>query len=326
MFSKIVIRDVPKQVLLELETLASLHDRSIEAEARQALRAWVEPPSATMNRNNRRSGIATRLNHVLKQENAVRRGAKLNPSHIAEAIGEGRGEDVEDWFLGEREPGFMQLCAIARLLGVDPAWLKHGDGTPYPCEWQRLSENPCQAVDWLLSWEDMASQVQAQVSALHLVRAVNTAGGLYIVKASGQGQFRAYSTPVQVSAEIGTGGEAALAALFVTLELLYKRRVACAAGLAVHGYMMHTEDIALLTQGNTHPALLLKESARSAWWQDIWDAQQVPRHSHWEGWKSLHERIERVIATRDELNRLRATIRQGAISRPAMPGTDGKES
>lgn len=320
MFNKIVIQDVPKQVLTELETLAGLHDRSLEAEARQALRAWAEPPSATMNRNSRRSGIAARLNHVLQQENAARQAAKLVPSHIAEAIGEARGEDVEDWFLGEKEPGFTQLSAIAHFLGVDPAWLKHGDRTPYPCEWQRLPENPFDAVDWLLRWEDTASQVHAKVRALHLIRAVKATGGLYVVKVSGQGQFRAYSTPIHVSEEIGAGGEAALAALFVTLELLYKRRIACGAGLEVHGYMMHTEDIALLMQGNTHPALLLKDGARSAWWQDIWDAQRVPRHGYWEGWKSLHERIERVIAAREDLNRLRAQIRHGATSRQAIPG------
>jgi plasmid stability protein len=43
MFSKIAIRNIPSQIFRALETLADLHDRSTEAEARQALRAWVEP-------------------------------------------------------------------------------------------------------------------------------------------------------------------------------------------------------------------------------------------------------------------------------------------
>jgi len=316
MFNRIVIQDLPKQVLRELEALAGLHDRSIEAEARQALRAWVEQPPAASNRNTRRSAIAARLNRVLVQENAVRQGGKLTPSHIAEAIGETRGEDVEDWFLGEKEPGFLHLCAIARLLGVDAGWLKHGDGTPYPGEWKRLPQNPYAAVNWLLNWDDGESVTSAQVAALHLVRAIKATGGLYIVKASDRGHFKAYSTPVHVSEEIGAGGEASLAALFVTLELLYRRYVACDGRFAVHAYLMHAEDIALLTQGETHPASLLKESDRSMWWEDIWDAKQVPKHSYWDGWQSLHHRIEGVIAARSDLNELRAKIRQGAITMP----------
>ncbi len=317
MFNRIVIQDLPKDVLNELETLAGLHDRSLAAEARQALRAWVGPP-APINRNARRGQIAARLNHVLAQENAIRRSGKLLPSHIAEAIGEGRGEDVEDWFLGQQEPGFVQLCAIARFLGVDAGWLKHGDRAPYPCDWRRLPENPVHAVGWLTSWEDMAGQANGKVGTVHLVRAIKATGSLFVVKESDRGHFRAFSTPIDISADIGAGGEAALAALFVTLELLYRR---CQGGLlAVHGYLLHSEDIALLAGGHTHPGALLKDSARSTWWQDIWDARQVPKHSYWDGWSSLHERIERVIAARSHLHELRATIRQGA---PVMPGRTG---
>ena len=152
MFSKIAIRNIPNQIFRALETLADLHDRSTEAEARQALRAWVDPLLVQDSRNTRRKEVAERLNRMLTQVNAGRRGTKLTPSHIAEAIKEERAEDVEDWFLGEKEPSFSQLSAIASFLGVDSDWLKHGDKALYPPEYERLSENPFEAVDWLLSW------------------------------------------------------------------------------------------------------------------------------------------------------------------------------
>jgi antitoxin FitA len=314
MFSKIAIRNIPSQIFQALETLADLHDRSTEAEARQALRAWVEPLLVQDGRNTRRKEVAERLNRMLTQINSGRRATKLTPSHIAEAIQEERAEDVEDWFLGEKEPSFSQLSAIANFLGVDSGWLKHGDKALYPPEYERLSENPFEAVDWLLSWDLVDNQPGGKLKTLHLIRADNPTGGLYIVKESDKGHFRTFYTPIHVSEEIGAGGEASLAALFVTLELLYKRYTATGSGIMVLGYQLHPDDITQLTNGNTHPGSLLTEGARSMWWEDLWDREMAPKHNYWPGWKSLYERIDRVVSARTHLNELRTQIRQGAIT------------
>ena len=319
MFSKIAIRNIPNQIFRALETLADLHDRSTEAEARQALQAWVAPLLVQDSRNTRRKEVAERLNRMLTQVNSGRRGTKLTSSHIAEAIKEERAEDVEDWFLGEKEPSFSQLSAIASILGADSDWLKHGDKALYPPEYERLSENPFEAVDWLLSWNIADKQPDGKVKTLHLIRADDSTGGFYIVKESDKGHFRTFHTPIHVSEEIGAGGEASLAALFVTLELLYKRYTATGSGIMVLGYQLRPDDIAQLTTGNTHPGSLLKEGSRSMWWEDIWDKEMAPKHSYWSGWKSLYDRIERVICARTNLNELRTRIRQGAT---AMNGTN----
>lgn len=311
MFSKIAIRNIPNQIFQALETLADVHDRSTEAEARQALRAWVEPLLVQDNRNTRRKEVAERLNRMLTQVNSGRRGTKLTPSHIAEAIREEHAEDVEDWFLGEKEPSFSQLTAVANLLGIDSDWLKHGDKMLYPPEYVRLSENPYEAVDWLLSWDPVDAPQNGKVKTLHLVRAENQTGALYIVKESDKAHFRTFYTPIHVSEEIGAGGEASLAALFVTLELLYKRYTAMGSGIMVLGYQLRPDDITQLTNGHTHPGSLLDEGSRSMWWEDIWDREMAPKHSYWPGWKSLYERIERVVSARSHLNNLRTQIRQG---------------
>jgi plasmid stability protein len=310
MFGKIAIRNIPSPILRALEALADIHDRSTEAEARQALKAWVEPVLVQDSRNTRRKEVAERLNRMLTQVNSGRRGAKLTPSHIAEAINEERAEDVEDWFLGEKEPSFSQLSAIASFLGVEPEWLKHGDKTLYPPAYERLPENPFQAVDWLVSWDPAAGdQSGDKLKTLHLIRADNAAGELYVVKESEKGHFLTFYTPIHVSEEIGAGGEASLAALFVTLELLDKRR-----GVTVLSYLLHPDDIAQLMSGNTHPRSLLREKSRSMWCEDIWDPEMAPSQNYWRGWKSLYERIERVIAARKHLNELRTRIREGATT------------
>lgn len=313
MFSKISVRNIPNQIFQALEALAERHDRSTEAEVRQAIRAWVNPLLVGEARNARRQAVAGRLNRMLQQVNSDRPGAKLLPSHIAEEIGEERAEEVEAWFLGETEPSFPQLVAIARLLGVDSDWLKHGDKALYPPHHQRLSENPLEAVRWLLQWDTEPNGEKSKLEALHLIRTNDQTGSLYLVKESNRGHFVVYETGIHVSEEIGSGGEAMLAALFVTLELLYKRYSTFGESAMVLGYLLPPDDVAQLTSGNTNPGAVLREGTRSTWWEDIWDNKMASKHSYWSGWYSLHERIGRVIATRKNLNEIRAQIHSGLL-------------
>jgi antitoxin FitA len=312
MFSKIAIRNIPSAIFKALETLADSHNRSTEGEARQALMAWVEPLLVNESRNTRRQSVAKRLNHMLEQINAGCQGARLTTSQLAEAIKEERAEEVEDWFLGNKEPSFFQLSAIAKQLGVEPDWLKHGDKALFPMHYKRLAENPHDAVAWLLTWLPIACAPQDQVKNLHLIRADDPTGQLYIVKESNEGHFQTFHTPIHISEEIGAGGEASLAALFVTLELLYKGYTKSGSDMMVLGYLLHADDIEQLRKGNTHPGSLLTDKARSMWWEDIWDSKMAPKHDYWPGWESLHGRIQRVILARPQLNELRTKIRQGA--------------
>lgn len=314
MFGKIAIRNIPSQILGALEALADVHDRSTEAEARQALRAWVEPSLVQESRNTRRKDVAERLNRMLMQVNFGRHGTKLTTSHLAEAIHEERAEDVEDWFLGEKEPSFSQLSAVAKFLGVDQDWLKHGEKALYPPTYERLPEDPFEAVDWLLSWTPANGISEKQVTRLHLIRADSSAGELYLVKESKDGHFLTFRTPIHVSEEIGNGGEASLAAFCVTLELLYNRYTKSGGGITVLGHLLHTDDIGQLMNGNTHPGSLLEGNSRSMWWEDLWDGKMAPKHNYWPAWKSLHARIESVISARTRLNELRSRIRQGAMT------------
>lgn len=309
MFRKILIRNIPSSIFQALEILADLRDRSTEAEARQALRAWVEPSLVQESRNTRRKVVAERLNLMLKQVNAGYLTQKLTTSHIAEAINEERAEDVEDWFLGEKEPSFSQLSAIAKFLGVYPDYLKHGDKVLYLLEYKELSRNPFEAVDWLLSWNPTSGASNSRVDILHLIRADNSVGNLYIVKESDEGHFKNFHTPIHVSERIGACGEASLTALFLTLELLYRRYT---KSISVRGYLLPPDDIAQLTNGNTQPGSLLeKEELRSTWWEDIWDSDAAPNQNYWPGWESLYKRIEKVISVSTYLKELRSQIRQG---------------
>lgn len=315
MSSKLSVRNIPEHIFRALESLAVRHDRSTEGEARQAIRAWVEPALIEQTRSTRRKELADRLNRMLKQINMSRR-PQLLVSQIAEQIGEEHGESVENWFLGEEEPSFKQLTALAGLLGVDPDWLKHGDKKLYPVEYYRLPENPFAAADWLQSWTPPERGAGDQtLETLHLVRNDNSTGNLYIVKESAAGHYVVYTTPIHVSEEIGTGGESSLAALFVTLQLLYSRYISTSK-LVVLGYQLRPDDVSQLISGNTNPGSLLGDSARSCWWEDIWDSKMVGQREYWPGWRALCARIEDVIAHRRYLNDVRIHIGEGILVEP----------
>lgn len=251
--------------------------------------------------------IPTRLNRLLEQINADRY-EKVRPSHVAQMLGEDHAVEVEDWFLGKRTPTFNQLLAIAELFGVEAKWLQHGDGHIYPVESEQLPRNPVEAANRLVNWEGGADKLEV----LHLIRAMDDAGGLYIVKKSKRGHFRIYHTPIHVSEMIGATGEADLMSLFVTLELLYKRHTTGGFRFRVVGHQLARDDVSVLVKGNTNPELFLNKGG-STWWEDIWD-RKMNGNDYWSGYHSLRDRIERGIATNARLIEWRENIRSGMLT------------
>jgi hypothetical protein len=259
-------------------------------------------------RNSPPANFSDRLNRLLDQVNADR-FEKIHPSHVAQSIGESRAEEVEEWFRGKKEPAFSQLSAIAELFGINIKWLQHGDGHIYPVEYLRLSENADEAVAWLTNW----GEVEDSLGTVHLIRAMDEVGGLYIVKESARGRFRMYYTPTHVSEVIGAGGESMLMHLFVTLELLYGRWTRGGAKFQVTGHLMARDDVGLLMSGDVNPGVLLKESGSSTWWEDVWHRKMFETNDYWPGCRALCERIERAIARRTYLMEKRENIRSGKL-------------
>ncbi|WP_439670874.1 hypothetical protein AEMCBJ_14565 [Cupriavidus necator] len=306
MLGKIAVRNIPADIWAGLETLAARHYRSTEAEARYALRSWVEPLLQRKERSARRAEVSARLRDMLEQVNRVSRARFIKPSHIAKAIGEDYAEPVENWFAGELEPSFRQLDAIAEYLGGMSEWLQHGDRQMFPVESIRISEDPAEGTKWLLDIAD----TDEKVSFLHLVREEGSTGSFTVVKQYGDWRCKIYSTPYHVSEEIGAGGEGSLAALSVTLHLLYKYYVRKAESrLVIKSYVLPKESYQALLGGNEHPLTLLARGADLPWWEDFWDIGQYKKQDYWPGWKSLCERIYRAVEHRTFLTEQRDLIK-----------------
>lgn len=304
MFGKLSIRSIPQQVFSALELMASKNDRSNEAEARVALKAWVEPLLDQQDQNTRISEVATRLRSLLGQINCSRLGQPLRPSHIAQRIGESFASDAEDWFMGKTEPSFAQLEAIASILGAAVDWLQHGDGHMFPVTTYRLSEDAGEAVTWLLTDDN------TPIQKLHLVRENSENGTLAIIKELGEGKCRTFSTVYHVSKQNGAGGESALAHLWVTLELLFTHYVRAGENIVVASYQMPPKDFLAMIAGDVHPFTALSKSQKTTWWEDVWHRTMSNKKEYWPGSRELCGNIIRAVDSRPHLVKERELIQK----------------
>lgn len=291
MFGKIAVRNISGEILKALEILAEKHERSVEGEARFALRSWVEPVFMERERSARILQVSSRLKDVLERVNKVATGIpEIKPSHIAQKIGENCASEAEGWFSGICEPSFNQLAAISAFLGCQTSWLQHGDGAAFPVEYARIPENPSEGLEWFLSPHQWG-----EVSHIYLIRDLSESGRFAVVKQFADWRCNTYRTPYCFSDIVGGGGESSLARLFILLEFLHGHWTDKSATYLVSSYLVEKENFDLILSGNMHPLSVLNASKGASWWEDIWDAEHYRNYEYWPGWKKLCERIQRAL-------------------------------
>lgn len=307
MNAKILIRSISDVIWQGLEFLAGKNERSVESEARFAIKRYVEAQMQKDERSSRLIEVSVRLNEALGQVNSFKRGGVIKPSKIAEAIGEQRAEDAENWFTGLKEPSFQQLEAIADYLGCGPNFLKHGDGELYPTQYCRIPEDAGEGIKWLLDPDG-----HKEVIGLHFLRSADETGSLLVVKQYDETKCKVFTTPYHISEHIGNGGETALKHLSVMFELLYKIYPNMPV-MNIKSYLVNNEDLRPIFEGKTHPLFVIQNEAKEQpWWEDIWDFAQVQKSNYWPGWKELCARINRIVEMSPRVLKERESIRDNS--------------
>ncbi|RED02022.1 hypothetical protein [Ectopseudomonas oleovorans] len=304
---KLNIRSLPIDVLSALTNLAAQNDRSLEAEARHALKAWVKPPMAKQNDVTRLHQIANRLQFLAGELEKACPSRRASFSRIAEALGLTHAVSVEQWFLGQAEPSFDELLSIAKLAGCRAEWLVHGEGTPFRSKQERIPEHAILGTEFLFSANSSGLRPK-----LHLVRSKNDEGSFLFVRQYSDWDYQVFETPYHVSEVIGAGGEASLASLSLVLNGVYNALIQ-RAGTSVTGYLARKEVFSALLEGERHPAYLLKSAEKSCWWEDFWDAGVFGQHNYWDGWRSITARINGVVESSSALKEQRAELRSHAF-------------
>ena len=290
---RILVRNLSTEVLSALSKLASKAERSLEAEARQALKQWVEDHLNAASKMERTTQVSRRLHFLMDEIRALRSSEPISPSRVAAALDFEHASQVESWFAGEEEPSFKQLETLAQLLGANRNWLQYGEKSPFIVETIQLPRSPAAAVH-LLKIGDNAEEVKEII----LVRSDSQRGELTIVCRLNSWKAITYRTHLHISEEIGGSGEAALAWFFLTLKRLHLAHIK--DGFLVSSYLLDEQGCSALGSGSRHALNVLKESKNArhnCWWEDIWDEDQYPKHEYWPGWKQLARRINDVVAS-----------------------------
>ncbi|CAO1670430.1 hypothetical protein [Salinicola sp. NYA28a] len=293
--ARLSIRSAPDDLPTRLDSLAESHHRSREGEMLHALVEYVDRNESVSHQESAalhyQKTLSQRLTGALDQVKSLRGFSEWSAGMIAERNGENDPQAYIAGFAGEGSLSFHQLDAIAETIGVAPAWLKHGTGTPWPTTEVRLQGDLDAKLDQMLQ-----GRHDRPLRALHLLRGDDATGALYLIKEFHDSPaVECFSTPHHVSEDIGAGGEGDLTEVFEWLRKLYSRTSAP----AIISYLMPSGLREAWRNGTMHPLKAAERASRSTWWQDVWDPTSLDRGECWEGQHDLTRRIFRATASKN---------------------------
>lgn len=304
--AKILVRNIAPDIWAGLQALAAKHERSNEAEARYAIRTWVEQSAVQESRGLHNKQVAERLNWLIDHMSIVT-NSKIKVSHVAESIGEQYVSDAEKWFLGELEPSLSKLTLIAEHFGASAKWLQHGDYSPFEVRYKRLEENLEADIAWLYNRNETRKPV-----SLAFLREDDKTGALIIVKKYDEVHYEVFRTPYHISSEVGNSGAASLAYLTVLFEFIYKK----SSPVVASSYSTPKENWMALLDGKLHASIAIKSSDRQLWIEDIWDLEmfsKTKKSGYWTGWHELCDTVYRHVKATPRLQKTRDQIQSGEL-------------
>ncbi len=283
MLKRLTVRNIIPEVLDTLAELASLSERSVEGEARYALKIWAKSKGGTIAEMNReqiiQSDISERLMFSLNQRKLVS-NIEIKTSHIAEELGYEKASVVDQWFHSEVEPSFEALTQLAHYFSVDPKWLKHGDYEPFTTEYIRLPLTINDAVKWFLK-----DEIYDGLKEIAFVRLEN--GALYIVKIFENYKVLVFTTPYYLSNDVGDTGRRDQIKLSKLFKELYKEYTSLTKAfipleLSIKSYVLNEVESKDLQNGQMHPlAILSKRTSEASWWEDLWEKDRINQREYW---------------------------------------------
>ena len=251
--------------------------------------------------------LSARLRELLDQVNGARNPSVLTPSKVAELIGETDASDVENAFAGKGGLTFAKIESIARIWGARLDWLKHGGGAMFPVE-RGHGFTVEMAHNFLIS----------KAEKLSLLRSESKYGEIAAVIDNGDGAFKVIQTGLNLSENIGSGGEADNAHFSNACLYLWQN---CKNKFS--GYLLEDESFTSLVRGDVYPGVILNRAAHSTWADEWWNERQFDTSrpdEYWPGYKTFCVRINRCIQKDKEFKREREDIVSGAWKLPADSG------
>ena len=243
--------------------------------------------------------LSGRLQALLDQINSARIPSRLTPSKVAELIGEGNANAVEDAFAGKGGLSFSQINSIANLWGARPDWLKHGSGATFPVS--RGHGFPVEAA---------AQFLKSKAERLLFLRSRSNAGELIVIIDHGNGVFESVDAGIHLSMAIGAAGIADNGHFSNACRYLWKN-----GKTRVASYLIDDDVFSTLIRGDIYPGVVMNQSAYSPWVEDWWDEEQFSKgrpDAYWRGYRAFCEHINSCIDADTKLKKERDAVVAGA--------------
>ncbi|OOF43922.1 hypothetical protein BKK51_10280 [Rodentibacter trehalosifermentans] len=310
MFVKSInVRGLEPSIIEEFQALAQKNDRSMEGEARVAIRHWCNentPERTSINEENK-YGIALlqRLNSALAMVNRIPHRA-LSYSLIAEKLGHSTPSLVQKWFDGRVIPTFDELAHLASLFGCNVRWLQHGIGSPYSVHFYHIRrQSPLSfAKEFLNTTLD-----GNPVFRLHII--LNESSGyVYIIQEFENSNicYTYFSSDFYLKGDYGSDG-LNNTARFVLMLLAFDR---LDSKVNIKGYTIKdTLATPFFRDCEKHPLLFMLEARESPWNEDIIDVNYPM--SYWEGYKPLQQKLHNCINKDTLLSKFKSEIKSPLI-------------
>lgn len=261
-------------IFSEFESIVNLFEKAKNFFSRRAhvkipLNAGFHNTPAELDEARVNNQIAKRIALSLEMI-TDRDGKKFPNAWIGEYIGMEKPGDLEKIILGETEPTFQFLNHFAKCLGIDPSWLKSGQGEPFKIEPEKF-----------MLWENYFEEIKAmRPEKIFFLRRRTGEGEAIIVLKLSKLKYFILPRIYHISDHVGGTGRRQIDGF---CRLVEKLNTTFLGGIMC-GIEVEKSELFELYEGKTHPSKLERYSRQyNHWWEDITDVMhEFPSSKYYE--------------------------------------------
>ena len=210
--------------------------------------------------------ISQRLNKLIDLFNQNRSYDKITISKLAEFLDNSkfldypRTSDLEKYFRGLEEPMRLEIEHICDCLGVNPEWLKHGQGEPFASQ----EELHSYAFDYR---EIITAKSPKEII---FIRSRSSDGNITILLRINKYKYICLNNIWKISGEVGNKGQNQIHSFYKLVKYLQKLKERDYTCFHMQGIHLEEEVFNNLTCGRIYPGSIIT-SYNDPWWDDLTD-------------------------------------------------------
>lgn len=231
--------------------------------------------------------ISQRFQQVIEMMNQGLDAQEYKVSVLAEAMGLKKASELYNYYNGTKEPTFKFMEIFSQRFGINPDWLKYGNGTPFKSG--EASE--------LFPYNYYKRIRELNPRTIYFVRSKSNTVSTGIVIGIDEFKYIYFPKVYYISSYVGGTGRAQILSFYELIRALKKDNYACL------GRTITEEQFYDVFSGNVFPGVVKRLATFSdPWWDDFTDVYHqysiAKNYGEWYG----EEFIKAQKIVREEIN------------------------